>query len=235
MATSRSRASSTAEPYLPERRTLGNMREAVQECRGCGLYEHATQAVFGEGLAKSEVMMVGEQPGDSEDREGRPFVGPAGRLLDRALVDAGIDGFAHLVRDKEMDDGLIASIVRHNVYVMPNLSPEWNTYTELPHWLKDGDPLMTLLRDSVPAPVIDRMRKGYENRNAAAVERTGLGLLVVSFVVHAVGPSIVSALGGGGWAYQLKGVLKHSAELGGWLLVATGVAAACRQASPWAG
>src|ERR1051326_4455494 len=51
------------------------------------------------------------------------------------LVNAGIDGFAHLVRDKEMDDGLIASIVRRNVYVMPNLSPEWNTYAELPHWL----------------------------------------------------------------------------------------------------
>src|SRR6058998_283419 len=64
------------------------------------------------------------------------------------LVNAGIDGFAHLVRDKEMDDGLVASIVRHNVYVMPNLSPEWNTYVELPHWLKDGDPLMMLLQES---------------------------------------------------------------------------------------
>ena len=55
------------------------------------------------------------------------------------LVNAGIDGLAHLVRDKEMDDGLVASIVRHNVYVMPNLSPEWNTTMELPHWLRDGD------------------------------------------------------------------------------------------------
>src|SRR5437867_1671731 len=88
------------------------------------------------------------------------------------LVDAGIDGLAHLVRDKEMDDGLVASIVRHNVYVMPNLSPEWNTYVELPHWLKDGDPLMMLLQESVSPPVIARMRKAYENRNPAAVERT---------------------------------------------------------------
>jgi imidazolonepropionase-like amidohydrolase len=88
------------------------------------------------------------------------------------LVDAGIDGFAHLVRDKEMDDALIASIVRHNVYVMPNLSPEWNTYTELPHWLRDGDPLFKLIQESVPLPVIARMRQAYVNRNPAALERT---------------------------------------------------------------
>src|SRR6185503_5792614 len=88
------------------------------------------------------------------------------------LVDAGIDGLAHLVRDKEMDDALIASIVRHNVYVMPNLSPEWTTYTELPHWLRDTDPLMKLLRESESPAVIDRMRSAYNNRNAAAVERT---------------------------------------------------------------
>jgi imidazolonepropionase-like amidohydrolase len=87
------------------------------------------------------------------------------------LVNAGIDGFAHLVRDKEMDDELIASIVRHNVYVMPNLSPEWNTYEALPHWLKDGDPLMTMIERSVPQQIIVRMRKTYENRDAAALGR----------------------------------------------------------------
>ena len=88
------------------------------------------------------------------------------------LVEAGIDGLAHLVRDKEMDEGLVSSIVRHNVYVMPNLSPEWNTHTDLPHWLREGDPLLTLLQESVSPPVIARMRKAYENRNPAAVERT---------------------------------------------------------------
>src|SRR5207302_6533137 len=87
------------------------------------------------------------------------------------LVNAGIDGFAHLVRDKEMDDELIASIVRHNVYVMPNLAPEWNTYAELPHWLKEGDPLLALLTESVSPPVIERIRKAYENRDLAAVQR----------------------------------------------------------------
>jgi imidazolonepropionase-like amidohydrolase len=88
------------------------------------------------------------------------------------LVDAGIDALVHLVRDKEMDDALVASIVRHNVYVHPNLSPEWNTYTELPHWLRDGDPLMTLLQESTPPPVIARMKTAFGNRDAAAVERT---------------------------------------------------------------
>lgn len=88
------------------------------------------------------------------------------------LVDAGIDGFAHLVRDKEMDDALIAAIVRKNVYVMPNLSPEWNTYPALPHWLRNGDPLMTLLEAAAPASVIDRLRKSYDNRDPAAVERS---------------------------------------------------------------
>jgi imidazolonepropionase-like amidohydrolase len=88
------------------------------------------------------------------------------------LVNAGIDGFVHLVRDKEMDDALVASIVRRNIYITPNLSPEWNTYSEVPHWLRDGDPLMALLQQSVSPPVIARMRKAYENRDAAAVQRT---------------------------------------------------------------
>jgi imidazolonepropionase-like amidohydrolase len=88
------------------------------------------------------------------------------------LDAAGIDGLAHLVRDKEMDDALIASIVRRDVYVMPNLSPEWNTYPELPHWLTDGDPLLKLLQESVSPPVIARMRTAYGNRNPEAVDRT---------------------------------------------------------------
>jgi uracil-DNA glycosylase len=81
----------SAAVHLPDRLTLDALREAVQSCRGCDLYRNATQAVFGEGSASAEVMLVGEQPGDAEDREGRPFVGPAGRLLDSALEDAGID------------------------------------------------------------------------------------------------------------------------------------------------
>src|SRR3954468_15268219 len=70
---------------------LDELRAEVQHCTACELYKEGTQAVFGEGLAKAEVMFVGEQPGDREDREGKPFVGPAGRMLDKALEQAGID------------------------------------------------------------------------------------------------------------------------------------------------
>jgi DNA polymerase len=81
----------TAAAYLPEELSLPQLREAVQGCRGCDLYRNATQAVFGEGARHAEVMLVGEQPGDKEDLAGHPFVGPAGRVLDEALTEAGID------------------------------------------------------------------------------------------------------------------------------------------------
>jgi uracil-DNA glycosylase family protein len=81
----------SAAEFLPDRRSLRTLADAVQGCRGCDLYKGATQAVFGEGMKRAHVMLVGEQPGDREDVEGHPFVGPAGKLLDRALEDAGID------------------------------------------------------------------------------------------------------------------------------------------------
>ena len=70
---------------------LERLREEAAGCRACPLWEHATQTVFGEGSPRAKLMLVGEQPGDSEDRQGHPFVGPAGRILDEALRDAGID------------------------------------------------------------------------------------------------------------------------------------------------
>jgi uracil-DNA glycosylase family protein len=82
---------SDASEFLPARRTLPALRKAAPDCRGCDLWRNATQTVFGEGPAKAELMLVGEQPGDREDREGKPFVGPAGGLLHRALDEAGID------------------------------------------------------------------------------------------------------------------------------------------------
>ncbi|MCF1595290.1 UdgX family uracil-DNA binding protein [Streptomyces muensis] len=82
----------TAEPFVPEgARGLPTLRRAAAECRGCPLHRDATQTVFGQGTANARVMLVGEQPGDQEDRQGKPFVGPAGRLLGRALEEAGID------------------------------------------------------------------------------------------------------------------------------------------------
>jgi len=81
----------TAADFIPPRPTLPKLREAASHCRGCHLWRPATQTVFGEGPSSAEVMFVGEQPGDLEDRAGHPFVGPAGKLLDRSLREAGID------------------------------------------------------------------------------------------------------------------------------------------------
>jgi len=76
---------------IPARPSLGRVRAAASGCRACDLYKRGTQTVFGEGPSKAAVMLVGEQPGDAEDLAGHPFVGPAGKLLDRALAAAGID------------------------------------------------------------------------------------------------------------------------------------------------
>ncbi|HMD47902.1 MAG TPA: UdgX family uracil-DNA binding protein [Bryobacteraceae bacterium] len=80
----------SAAQFLPERQTLATLAEAVQHCRGCDLYRFATQAVFGEGPVRAPIVMIGEQPGNDEDLQGHPFVGPAGKLLDRAMQEAGI-------------------------------------------------------------------------------------------------------------------------------------------------
>ena len=83
--------SDTAAPLIPEPPTLPKLREASAGCKACDLWRTGTQTVFGEGAVASEVMFVGEQPGDQEDLQGRPFVGPAGRVLDEGMVEAGID------------------------------------------------------------------------------------------------------------------------------------------------
>jgi uracil-DNA glycosylase len=81
----------TAAPLVPEKPSLPKLREAADGCTACPLHETGTQTVFGEGSSKAEVVFVGEQPGDQEDLQGKPFVGPAGKLFDKALEDAGID------------------------------------------------------------------------------------------------------------------------------------------------
>jgi uracil-DNA glycosylase len=81
----------SAADFLPDRMNLTALREAAAGCRGCHLWQVGTQTVFGEGAAHADVMFVGEQPGDYEDRAGKPFVGPAGRVFDEALEEAGID------------------------------------------------------------------------------------------------------------------------------------------------
>jgi DNA polymerase len=91
-ASSRTPATGEWRPApVPATRNLAVLRRAAKRCTACPLYKAATQTVFGEGPARARILFVGEQPGDQEDRAGRPFVGPAGKLLDRALADAGID------------------------------------------------------------------------------------------------------------------------------------------------
>jgi len=88
------RAPKPGEPVpllLPERPTLEDVRAVAAGCKACDLYKRGTQTVFGDGPKRAEIMLVGEQPGDAEDLAGHPFVGPAGKLLDRALTEAGID------------------------------------------------------------------------------------------------------------------------------------------------
>jgi uracil-DNA glycosylase len=92
-----------ATPFLPERGSLKALREAAGGCRGCHLWRGATQTVFGEGQKSSQLMLVGEQPGDKEDRMGKPFVGPASRELDRGLEAAGI----------ERTDAYVTNVVKH--------------------------------------------------------------------------------------------------------------------------
>jgi DNA polymerase len=96
-----------ATPFLPEKRSLTSLRAAAAGCRGCHLHRNATQTVFGEGRKAARLMFVGEMAGDREDREGRPFVGPAGRELDAALKAAGI----------ERRDAYVTNVVKHFSFV----------------------------------------------------------------------------------------------------------------------
>src|SRR5690242_12583285 len=93
----------TAAAFLPNKITLPALREAAASCKGCDLWQRGTQTVFGEGSSHARVFMVGEQPGDKEDLQGRPFVGPAGAVLDKALQAAGID----------RDDVYVTNFVKH--------------------------------------------------------------------------------------------------------------------------
>lgn len=92
-----------AQAFVPEGADLADLRTAARDCRGCHLFENATQTVFSAGSAKARIVLVGEQPGDQEDRRGEPFVGPAGHLLNRALEDAGI----------ERKDAYVTNAVKH--------------------------------------------------------------------------------------------------------------------------
>ena len=121
----------TAAAYLPEHLTLPSLREAAAGCQACPLWRTGTQTVFGEGAAQSEVMFVGEQPGDQEDRAGAPFVGPAGKLLDTAMEEAGIDRSA----------AYVTNVVKHFKWTARgkrriHAKPNWGEIAACRPWLE---------------------------------------------------------------------------------------------------
>jgi len=121
----------TAAAYVPPRPTLPKLREAAAGCRACPLWETGTQVVFGEGATRAAVMFVGEQPGDQEDRQGKPFVGPAGRVLDEGLELAGID----------RDATYVTNAVKHFKWEARgkrriHAKPSWSEQTACRPWLE---------------------------------------------------------------------------------------------------
>jgi uracil-DNA glycosylase family protein len=121
----------TAADLIPAAPTLTKLREHAAGCKACPLWERGTQTVFGEGRASAEVMLVGEQPGDQEDKAGKPFVGPAGRLLDRALEEAGI----------ERDDAYVTNAVKHFKWEPKgkrriHAKPTWSGLSACRPWLE---------------------------------------------------------------------------------------------------
>lgn len=118
-------------PLLPARPTLPKLRVVAQKCRGCELWKRGTQTVFGEGPRAARILFVGEQPGDKEDLAGRPFVGPAGRLLDEALDEAGID----------RSDVYVTNAVKHFKWIARgkrriHQKPNWSEIAACAPWLE---------------------------------------------------------------------------------------------------
>jgi uracil-DNA glycosylase len=126
-------SSGTAAALLPARLSLAGLREAARDCTACPLWRTGTQTVFGEGLKRARLLLVGEQPGDREDLAGRPFVGPAGRLLDEALAEAGID----------RADAFVTNVVKHFKWEPRgkrriHQKPNWSEIAACRPWL-DGE------------------------------------------------------------------------------------------------
>ena len=121
----------SAGTLIPEKPTLPKLRAAAADCKACPLWQTGTQTVFGEGAAHADVVFVGEQPGDQEDLEGRPFVGPAGKLLDKALVEAGID----------RDQVYVTNVVKHFKWQARgkrriHQKPNWSEIAACRPWLE---------------------------------------------------------------------------------------------------
>ncbi len=121
----------TAAAYLPDQLTLPRLREAAAGCQACPLWQTGTQTVFGEGARAAQVMFVGEQPGDQEDQQGKPFVGPAGQLLDKGMDQAGID----------RSSAYVTNVVKHFKWTARgkrriHAKPNWSEIAACQPWLE---------------------------------------------------------------------------------------------------
>jgi uracil-DNA glycosylase len=122
-------AARTAANFVPDSHDLGMLAEAAHSCKGCDLYLNANQTVFGAGAPDADMMLVGEQPGDQEDKAGAPFVGPAGKLLDKALAAAGLD------RDRLY----VTNAVKHFKFTFPSaVSAASTRHPAVQRWWRAG-------------------------------------------------------------------------------------------------
>jgi uracil-DNA glycosylase family protein len=154
----------TAAAYLPDRLSLETLREAAAGCRACPLWRTGTQTVFGEGDPGARVLFVGEQPGDQEDKAGRPFVGPAGRLLDEALELAGVD----------RSTAYVTNAVKHFKWEARgkrriHAKPSWSEQTACRPWLESelavvGPEVLVLLGATAAQTLLGRQFRVTKER-----------------------------------------------------------------------
>jgi DNA polymerase len=175
-----------ATPFLPSEQNLESLRKAAASCRGCDLYLTGTQTVFGEGRRQSEVMLVGEQPGDQEDRAGQPFVGPAGRVLDEALEEVGIDRQTVYVTNAVKHFKWVAR-GRRRIHSSPNAREVRACKPWLERELAEVKPRVVVVLGATAAQALLGPKFRVTQQRGQPLEETG----VAPYVVATVHPSSI--------------------------------------------
>ena len=175
-----------ATPFLPAERSLESLRQAAASCRGCDLYLTGTQTVFGEGRRQAEVMFVGEQPGDQEDRAGHPFVGPAGHVLDEALEEVGIDRATVYVTNAVKHFKWVAR-GRRRIHSSPNAREVRACRPWLENELAEVKPRVVVVLGATAAQALLGPAFRVTQQRGKALEGTG----VARYVVATVHPSSI--------------------------------------------
>jgi DNA polymerase len=172
-----------ASPFLPKGdRTLSRLKQAADNCHGCDLFKLGTQTVFGEGPSSAEVMFVGEQPGDQEDRAGKPFVGPAGRLLDEALEEAGIDRSRVYVTNTVKHFKWTAGRGKRRIHSKPNAREIRACRPWLDAELDDVEPRVIVVLGATAAQALLGASFRVTQARGKPLENTGLAPYVVATV-----------------------------------------------------